>query len=259
MASQAFGVALQLYTVRQQFEQDPQRCLADVAAAGYRAVEFAGFAEVAPARLRRWLDDGGLAAVSSHVDIPEFDAIGRVVDDHQTLGCESVVIQQAASSDFIDVASVSALAHRCNEWGTTLLAAGMRLGYHGYHDFAREFAMVDGVTMFDRLVQETDPDVFDLQLDTYWVSYVGDDPVAALERYRGRVPMLHLKEVAEDTDAPLGQGSTDWPAVLSAAEATGVHWLVVEQESHPESAPQNIRLSLAYLRSLLHSRGVRVR
>ncbi len=260
----SFEIGLQLYTVREQMAADLPRCLSDVAEAGYRSVEFAGFFGRSPQYLRSILADNDLRAVSSHIDISVFERdLPSLVDTHLALGCEFVVIQQAASADFADVAAVSRLADRCNEWGATLADAGLRLGYHGYHDFTREFALVDGVTLFDRLVDATDPDVFDIQLDTYWVRYVGDDPVAALARYKGRVRMLHCKEITADPetiggppggDAPIGEGTTDWPAVLEAAAGSDVRWLIVEQEDRPASAPQDIRTSLHNLTAVAAGR-----
>ena len=132
------NIALQMYTVRDQFYADPRACLADVAAAGYQAVEFAGFGGLSVAALRKELDRNGLRALSSHLDIPEFDDLDAVMADHRVLGCENVVIQQAGPEDFVDLAAVQALADRCNRWGSVLADHGFQLGYHGYHDFGRE-------------------------------------------------------------------------------------------------------------------------
>ena len=110
--------------------------------------------------------------------------------------------------------------------------------------------------MYDRLMSLTRPATLQIQLDTFWVQYVGDTPAAALARYAGRVPMLHLKEVSGDAaggDAPIGQGITDWPGVIESASSAGVRWLIVEQEDRPAQAPGDIRASLEYLNSLLVS------
>lgn len=249
-------LALQMYTVRDQFAAAPRRCLHDVAQAGFTAVEFAGFGDLSPTELRAALDAEGLRAISSHIDIPFFETeLDRVVDDHLAMGCSYVVIQQAAVKDFSSAADVSALAARCNEWGRTLAAAGLRLGYHGYHDFDNEFAMDDGVRRWDRFVAETDPRYVDIQLDTYWVQFVGDDPVEALHRLRDRVPMLHAKDMRIDRsgDTPVGTGRTPWPEVLAAAVATGVEWIVVEQENDPANAIRDIEVSRRNLLSVLES------
>lgn len=260
-----FDIGLQLYTVRKQLAADPVAALVDVAEAGYGAVEFAGFLGRSTGWWRSVLDDNGLRAIGSHIDISGFEDLPALIDAHLQLGCSSVVIQQADSADFADVDAVARLVDRCNAWAATLDDAGLRLGYHGYHDFQREFAVVDGMTLFDRLVAGTDPELFDIQLDTYWVHHVGDDPVAALARYRGRVKMLHCKEIAAATDtradssaggdAPVGEGVTDWPAVLDAAAAAQVGWLIVEQEDRPDAAPQDIRTSLRNLTLMTADRG----
>ena len=248
------AVALQLYTVRQQMESDPEGCLAAVADAGYDAVEFAGFGALSVDRLRAVLDDVGLRAISSHVEYEELDNdLDRVIEDHLRLGCDYVVIQQALSEHFDSPATVRQLAAQCNEWGRRCRSRGLYLGYHGYHDFAKEFLLYNGGTLYDLFVAETEPSEFHIQLDTFWVRHVGERPEDALRRFSGRVEMLHLKDARggdADGDCPIGEGVIEWPLVLAAAEDTGVRWLIVEQEDAPDDALRDIRTSLENLRTI---------
>ena len=245
------GVALQLYTMREQMQQDAAQCLRDVAAIGYGTVEFAGFGTLDVPATRKVLDETGLFALSTHVEYEDLDGdLSRVIDEHLELGCRYVVVQQALSEHFESADTVRRLAAQFDEWGARCAAAGLLLGYHGYHDFDREFARYGDTTLYDLLVTSTDPAVFHVQLDTFWVRHVGDDPVAALHRYAGRVRMLHAKEAASGPgggDAPVGLGVIDWPAVVSAADDVGVEWLIVEQEDDPAHALRDVATSLENL------------
>ncbi len=243
-------IALQLYTMREQMAVDAAACLHQVAEAGYAAVEFAGFGTLDAAGARTVLDETGLAAVGVHVDYEDLDAdLHRVIDETRELGAASIVVAQARTQDFASADAVCTLAATFDGWGAACRDAGLAFGYHGYHDFDREFAPHGDSTRYDLLVRSTDPELVRVQLDTFWVRHVGDDPVAALHRYAGRVTMLHCKEAAASGsgDAPVGEGLIDWPAVIAAAAATGVGWLVVEQEDDPANAPRDIATSRANL------------
>jgi sugar phosphate isomerase/epimerase len=126
------------------------------------------------------------------------------------------------------------------------------LGYHGYHELDLEFAPWGTATRWDLFAQETDPHLLFLQLDTYWVTCTGSDPVDLLGRFAGRVPLLHLKDPAPDAnawaeadalDTTVGDGLLDLPGVLRAARHSGVHWLIIEQEGDPDNALADIARS----------------
>src|SRR5205823_11217070 len=109
-----------------------------------------------------------------------------------------------------------------------------------YHNHAFEFAPLDGHgrTLFDALLT-TDPALVDLELDIFWAEYAGRDALVLLREHADRIRLLHLKDIARDQDppdVPVGRGAVDWPAILSAGEAAGVRWYVVEQDS-PRDPP----------------------
>jgi sugar phosphate isomerase/epimerase len=151
---------------------------------------------------------------------------------------------------------VRRLAEQLNTWGERCRRGGLALGYHGYHPIELEFAPLNGGSMYDLMVAETDPGLVDLQIDTYWLHYVGRSPVEALRQYAGRVPTLHVKDSVGGQsagDTPIGDGVIPWPEVLAAARVAGTNWLIVEQEDEPEFAGRDIRRSLHYLEDLLAS------
>lgn len=108
--------------------------------------------------------------------------------------------------------------------------AGLRMGYHN-HDF--EFIPVDGILPFDRIAGSTDPSLVSLEVDCGWVKYAGQDPVAIIDRYAGRVPLLHAKEEqvegVEDLPAP-GSGPLPWKEIVAAGNAAGSEYLIAEDD-----------------------------
>jgi sugar phosphate isomerase/epimerase len=249
----SIGIALQLYTLREQAKDDFVGMLREVAAAGYEAVEFAGYGGMDAADLRALLGDLGLDAVSSHVGYQRFSQEpDMVIDELQTLGCSYAVVP-GLPQEVRNAESIPMLAEQFNAWGEQCRAAGLRFGYHNH---AWEFAPLGDSTMFDLIAAGTDPYVVDLQVDVFWALVGGRDPVALVESNVGRVPTLHAKELAkvgEELDTTVGDGVTDWARILPAARAAGTEWLIVEQEDDIANAYRDIRRSLANLRRMTGS------
>jgi sugar phosphate isomerase/epimerase len=223
-------IAAQLYTVRRPAAADLRGTLRAVADAGFRSVEVAGLPEVAPAELRRQLDEAGLRAVSVHVGIDRLRAdIASSAASVAALDCPRLVIPWLPEVDRRSVGAVRAFATELAEIARRLADLGLRAGYHN-HDF--EFAALEGTTIWDILLSELDASI-DLEIDVYWVSVGGRDPVDVVRSAGDRVKLLHMKDRGSGprvADAPAGEGTLDFPAIVEAARATGVEWYIVEQD-----------------------------
>lgn len=243
----AIGIALQMWTVRQQMRAGARACIAEVAGAGYDAVELVGYGDAGFAAVRDRLAETGVQAISQHVPYGRFaQELDTVLAENSELGCSYLVIQQGRHEDWLDADAVRSFAATCNAWGAACRDAGLSLGYHGYHELDQEFAPYGAATRWDLFAAQTDPELLFLQLDTYWVRQTGNDPAALLERFAGRVPTLHLKDTApaaDGTDTTVGDGLLDLPAVLAAAARSGTSWVIVEQEGDPGNALRDIRRS----------------
>ena len=153
------------------------------------------------------------------------------------------------------------LADRLNTVGEQVKKAGLQLCYHN-HGFEFE-PLPDGRRPLDVLMAAVKPELVKLELDVFWVSLTGADPVALIKQYSGRIPLLHLKDkakgtapetqeskVAPTTFTPVGAGAVDFPAVLKAAAAAGVEQYFVEQD-HAQGDPiAALKQSYQYLRTL---------
>jgi len=243
-------IALQLYTVRHLAAIDLVGTLRSVAEAGYRAVELAGLPEVAPADLKKMLDDLGLRPVASHEGIERLRAdAGAVAGRLGELGCPRAIVPWMPEADRATADDVSRFATEVGEHAGRMARDGIALGYHN-HDF--EFAPLDGTTIWDVLLAGLPPEV-ELELDLYWAAVGGRDPVTEIGATDDRVRLLHMKDRAAGPtprDTPVGEGTLEFPAIVEAARAAGVDWYIVEQDE-PAEPLANVATSLRYLEALV--------
>jgi sugar phosphate isomerase/epimerase len=244
-------LGIQLYTVRSILEKDFDGTLANVAKAGYKEVEFAGYYGRTPAQVRESLKKHRLSAPSSHIPLPkDDDAWARSLADAKAIGHEWVVIPWLDPSMRKTAADWHRHAERLNHLGEATKKAGLKLGYHN-HDFELAKA-ADGSTYLDMLLAMTDAKLVNYEMDVYWVTKGGGDPLAFFKKYPGRFPLLHLKDA---TPAPaqditdVGSGTIDWKKVITAARAQGTKHAFVENDK-PADPLVAIRTSEAYLSKL---------
>lgn len=242
-------LALQLYTLRSHTKADMLGALRQVAAAGYRNVELSGYGDAAPQTIRAALDALGVRAVSAHTPLhqhlrnPE-----QLLDELHTLGCEYAVVPSGGVERRQSVDAARRFAEELNRIGARCHTAGLRLGYHNH---AFEFEPLETTSFWDVLVAETDPALVALELDVAWAHVGGHDPAELLRRLDGRAALIHAKDHqggASFVDTPVGDGVLDWPAILAAADETGVRYYIVEQD-HPRDPLPDVRRSYEALRA----------
>jgi sugar phosphate isomerase/epimerase len=164
------------------------------------------------------------------------------------LGCPRVIVPWMPEADRATAADVRGFAAELGGFAGRMAEDGIRLGYHN-HDF--EFTSLDGTTVWDALLAALAPEV-ELELDVYWASVGGRDPVTEIGASADRVRLLLMKDRAAGVpphDAPVGDGTLPMAAIVEAARAAGVEWYVVEQDE-PADPLANIATSLRYLESL---------
>ena len=225
--------AIQLYTLRDLDDSLPN-LLARVGETAFEGVEFAGLGDEEPGAVRDALDDAGLDAAGAHVGIDALeDDLDATAETYRRLDCDRVVVPYLDAAAFASRETVADTARRLQELDARLSDRGVELGYHN-HD--HEFATVAGDAAFELLAAETD---FDLELDVGWAAAAGHDPTDLLDRLRGRVPLVHLKDVAGDRPVELGEGDLDLDACVRAARDAGTEWLVYEHDE-PDDAEASL-------------------
>jgi sugar phosphate isomerase/epimerase len=221
-------IALQLYTVRDACEEDLPGTLQAIADQGYNAVELYTLHGETPAAWRALLDQVGLDACSRHVSLDQLEAEPqRLVNEAHTLGMSRLVVPTMPRPATVEEAD--AQVARLTRVAAEVVGSGLPLGYHNH---AWELEPLDGsVTTFDRLVA-VDSDLLFLELDLGWAWQAGADPAALLRRHAGRCPLVHVKDQSarDAPSVPVGTGAVPYREVIDAARATGVEWLIVEQE-----------------------------
>ena len=248
-------IALQLWTVRHEAARDLEHTLREVAAAGYGAVELAGLHAVDAGRLATLLRDNGLRAIASHEGIERLreDLVG-VVDRLGTIGCDRIIVPWLPDEDRGTIDDVRAVAVELGSFADRLAPHGMRLGFHN-HDV--EFTALDGSTVWDTLLDAL-PSTVEIELDVYWASVGGRDPVTEIVRLGDRVRLLHMKDRAATAegepprDAPPGEGTLPFDRIVAAARAAGVEWYVIEQDE-PGDPLRDIAIGYRNLISLTRS------
>jgi sugar phosphate isomerase/epimerase len=234
-------LGVQLYTVRNTIGKDPLGVLRRIQEIGYKEIEATyGTLQVVSSALKQT----NLRPVSLHIDEGIFMGEGAKLDEAlgnaKSLGFKFAVVPYIAPEHRGGPEMFKQLADKLNKFGEKAKTNGLRLCYHNH---AFEYQTFDGKTGLEMLMSGTDKNLVGLELDIFWVSVAGQNPVELLKRYSGRVPLLHLKDksrnfqqvqynekVPKDTFKEVGNGSIDIAAVLKAAEASGTEHYFVEQD-----------------------------
>ena len=242
-------VGLQLYTVRDKLKEDFEGTLARVAQIGYKEVEFAGYSNHTPADVKAILDRHGLSAPSTHIALGDMDEWKKALDTAKAIGHDYIVVpwipeeKRKTLDDWKSVASVF------NQAAQMAKDAGLQFAYHN-HDF--EFPKVDGQIPYDVLLQNTDPKLVQLEIDLYWITKGGQDPLSYFARWPGRVPLVHVKDSAgapEHKMADVGQGKIDWKRIFAKRDQAGIKHAFVEHDQPPQPF-EDIAASYNYLKNL---------
>jgi sugar phosphate isomerase/epimerase len=228
-------ISIQLYTIRDITATDWNLALAQVAKAGYKAVEFAGFQGKTAKELRELLDKYGLKASSAHIPLTDFQTrLEGVVEDLQTLGAGWGIVPWVAPDDRSEE-SLKGIAAQFDGFALRLQEAGLKFGYHN-HDFEFTTVSANGANVFEQMVAITTPGLVFFELDAFWAAVGGYDPAELIRVNTDRIGLVHLKDgltgaLQPGKDLPFGEGNLDWDGILAASAAAGVEWYVTEQDN----------------------------
>lgn len=249
-------IGAQLFTLRDYCKtlDDFSETLKKVADMGYKTVQVSGTCGYDARWLRDELAKNDLRCVLTHTAMDKIrDLTDMVIADHQTFDCRYVGIGCAPNCFAGGEADMAALCGAIDAAAKPLRDAGMLLMYHNH---ACEFQRcADGRTYWQRLAQGYAPEDLGFTLDTFWAQLGGMDVPGLIRDMKGRVPCVHLKDLAVRVNtpatAPVGCGNLDFGAILKACEDAGTTYLLVEQDDCYEENPFDcLKKSHDYLRSL---------
>jgi sugar phosphate isomerase/epimerase len=257
-ARQLKTVGVQLYTVRDVLPKAPAATLRALDAIGYRECE-PTYAQLS--QFGAEIKATAMKPVSVHLDSAmvsqgkdaDFD---KAIQLSKQYGITYAVFPYLPPAERTGLEGMRALADKLNRAGEKCRAAGLSLCYHNH---AFEFDPKEGATPFQVLLERTDKQLVGLELDLFWVSVAGQDPLDWMSKLSGRVPLIHVKDKAKETPTgfteavprtsfkEVGQGIVDWPKVLTAAEKAGVKHYIVEQDQTPGDPVESLRQSFNFL------------
>lgn len=253
MAQKAAPVGLELYSFRDQFAKDVPGTMAKVKQMGFREVEVAGTYGMNTDNFRKLLDQNGLKAIGTGAGFEDLDRnVPKVLAEAKALGAKYVVCFWIPhAGDAFTVRDADQAIDVFNTAGKLLAENGISLCYHthGY-----EFQTYQDGTFFDYLAENFDPKSVNFEMDVFWVKSPGYDPVALLQKYPKRFPLMHLKDRKPGTpdsntghadvesNVTLGQGDVGIAAIMKQAKKSGVKHYFIEDESSRsmEQMPQSL-------------------
>jgi sugar phosphate isomerase/epimerase len=247
---------------------DPAGTLAKVAQIGFNSVEGATytgtekFYGMDPKAFLALLSQNGLQMPSSHYRLGEDETDGvakgtilhdwdRAVEDAATLGIKYMVCAWLSPKERLGLDHYKGLAANLNTAGEKCKAAGIQLCYHN-HDF--EFEQQNGQFPYEVLLDNTDKELVKLEIDLYWVTKAGQDPIALIGKHPGRFPLWHLKDMdktPEHSFTEVGNGTIDFKKIFTHAHEAGLKYFFVEQDKCPGSPFDSITQSIAYIKKNL--------
>jgi sugar phosphate isomerase/epimerase len=249
-------LGLQLYSLRDQFAKDVPGTLDNVRDYGFRYVELAGTYGLKEDEYKAMLQARGLTPIASHYPFERYrDDVEGIAREAKFFGLAYAGCAWIPHQDPFDEKA-------CREAIAVFNKAGEALAKHGiqffYHTHGYEFQPHGKGTLMDLLLEETKPQFVAYEMDVFWVTHAGRDPVELLKKYPGRWQLTHLKGMKDSTptgllngqsdvtnDVPIGEGKINYPPFLRAAAKAGVKWHFIEDES--PLVEQQIPKSLRYL------------
>jgi sugar phosphate isomerase/epimerase len=266
-------IGLQLYSVRDQIAKDFQGTLQQVAAAGYKEVEAAGYYGRSASQFKQAMAKAGLRCVSTHYPLDQLQPnLEKVLAFTQELGVEFIICSSPSfrpagaatksADSFKKVAENINLddwkwnAEQFNRIGEKVKSRGMQFGYHNH---TMEFREEKGVVPLEELLRLTDPNHVTLEMDCGWVAVAGRDPAEYLKRYPTRISLLHVKDFKLNGPATvlnphpsteLGRGTIDYHKIFEAASKANIKHYFVEQEEFDMPAFDALKIDAEYMHSL---------
>jgi sugar phosphate isomerase/epimerase len=240
-------IGLQLYTIRDAMATDIPGSLKKVADYGYNFVELADYTNgkfygYEPAEFKKLVNDLGMEIISSHTQVEgagvTIESAKKMAEDHAKIGAKYCIQPWIVEEMRTTISSYERMAANWNEIGKVMKEFGLQFGYHN-HNF--EFNTVEGkVPYFDVMLAELDKNLVTMELDLFWTTKAGHNPVDIIKKYPGRFQLFHLKDgytkqppyfdVIKDDIAPVGEGVINFREILAVKDIAGMKYMVVEQD-----------------------------
>jgi sugar phosphate isomerase/epimerase len=243
-------IGIQLYTVRKDMERDFEGTLKSIAGIGYKQVEFAGYFGRSPSEVRAILDRYGLDAPAAHIGGPDVLTKGweKTIENGKVIGHRYLIYPWVDEKQRRTLDDYRRIADLLNSAGQIARTAGVRFGYHN-HDF--EFARLEGRVPYDVLLERTDPALVVMEMDLFWITKGGQNPIRYFNRWPGRFHAVHVKDMdAQQRMVDVGKGKIDFAHIFAQQKKAGIRYFFVEHDNPEPSALSSAKASYDYLARL---------
>ena len=251
-------MGVQLYTIRDAISKDLLGSLQRLSKLGYNEVELAGydgstFYGKSPKEFGKICNDLGLTIISSHYQTGRVghgagtltNGWQKAVDDAAEINIKYMVCawlhpEERSMEDYKNLIGI------LDSSGSTCKKSKIQLAYHN-HNF--EFPPVDGVIPYDYMLQQLNPELVKMEVDLYWITKAGKDPVAYFNKYPGRFQLWHLKDMDKTTGsfAEVGNGVIDFDRIFAARKTAGLKYWFVEQDECKGDPFDSLAMSRDYI------------
>ena len=249
-----FDIGLQLYTIRDAMGTDVPGSLKKVSDTGFKYLELASYANgkfygYEPAEFKKIVNDLGMEIVSSHTQVEALgitlDNSKKMAEDHAKIGVKYCIQPWVVEEARKTLTSYKKMAAEWNKVGGIMKENGIQFGYHN-HNF--EFDTVEGkIPYYDVFMVELDKDLVTMELDLFWATKAGQNPVEMFKKYPGRFQLFHIKDMftkeapfykpSTNDFAPVGAGIMNFKEILAAKDIAGLKYMFVEQDSTKDGKP----------------------
>jgi sugar phosphate isomerase/epimerase len=244
-------VGLQLYTVRKEMLEDAAGTLKKLAKLGYKELESArsekgNYYGLQPKEIKKITEDLGMSLISGHVHID--NEWQRSVDAAAEAG-QPYLICSSMSDDSQTIENYQRTADQFSKAAEDCKKVNIIFGYHNHET---EFEKVDGQVLYDILLDRTDPELVKMELDLGWVIATGNDPVNYFNKYPGRFPLWHLKDMDKQKkqSTEFGKGEVNIAEMFRNESKSGMKHFFVEQEEYTSTPMESLRYNYDYLKKM---------
>ena len=251
-------IGAQLYSLRNHCQDADEMLLTlrALKAMGYNICQLSGYnREIPPEKLREMLDETGMTCVCTHISFQEMEEdLDKVIAYHRILGCDYPGIGGLPGEYRDKPEGYVEFAKKASPIAEKLRDNGMHFIYHNH---AFEF------TRFPKcgkngleLIFDSASDALQFELDVYWVQMGGASPLDWIEKVRGRMDIVHFKEMNGSMKnvgeiSAIGRGNMNWTAIMNACDDIGVKYALIEQDNAVEQGALDCMLfSLQTLKKL---------
>jgi len=257
-------LGFQLYSIRDYYRDNENAtedtlidALTRLKKAGYDEVQTAGFGNIiSEERISEIFKETGFKVQGTHWDTDEiFNDPDETMRKHIELFDTKIMgIASVPGYARQDMDSLRKFINDLNCVSDKVKPHGFKISIHNHN---WEFVKLDGKkTILEYVVEETDPDVISICLDTHWVQRGGGNPTTWIEKLKDRIDILHLKDMGTEIKdnvfvpyfAEIGYGCMDFDSIMAAAEKSNVKYYCVEQDICPADSVDSLAMSAGYIK-----------